>query len=163
MTPERMSTDRISPDPLSPEQRHRILALTPFKRLSQGWATLGIHVEHRCVRGPETGMVMVRGRMGGSGNAFNLGEMTLTRVSVALDDGTPGGGDLGHGWVAGRSREHAELIALIDACARKAHWARRIDAELIEPLTQALADERTQLSQTAEATRVDFFTMVRGE
>lgn len=148
---------------MTPEQRHRILALTPIKRLSEGWAMLGIQVGHRCVRGPETGMVMVRGRMGGSGNAFNLGEMTLTRVSVALDDDTPGGGDLGHGWVAGRSREHAELIALIDACARKAHWARRIDAELIEPLSQLLADERTERSQAAAATRVDFFTMARGE
>ncbi|MGP9629586.1 MULTISPECIES: phosphonate C-P lyase system protein PhnG [unclassified Halomonas] len=148
---------------MTPEQRHRILALTPIKRLSEGWAMLGIQVGHRCVRGPETGMVMVRGRMGGSGNAFNLGEMTLTRVSVALDDDTPGGGDLGHGWVAGRSREHAELIALIDACARKARWARRIDEELIEPLSQSLVDERTERSQVAAATRVDFFTMARGE
>ena len=148
---------------MTPEQRHRILALTPIKRLREGWAMLGIQVGHRCVRGPETGMVMVRGRMGGSGNAFNLGEMTLTRVSVALDDGTPGGGNLGHGWVAGRSREHAELIALIDACARKSHWARRIDAELIEPLSQSLVDERAERSQAAAATRVDFFTMARGE
>lgn len=148
---------------MTPEQRHRILALTPLERLTEGWTKLGIKANHRCVRGPETGMVMVRGRMGGTGNAFNLGEMTLTRVSVALDDGTPGGGDVGHGWVAGRSREHAELIALIDACARKAHWAHRIDAELIEPLSQSLVDERTERSQAAAATRVDFFTMARGE
>jgi alpha-D-ribose 1-methylphosphonate 5-triphosphate synthase subunit PhnG len=148
---------------MTPEQRHRILALTPLERLHEGWLKLGIQATHRCVRGPETGMVMVRGRIGGTGNAFNLGEMTLTRVSVVLDENTPDGGDVGHGWVAGRSREHAELIALIDACAHKAHWARRIDAELIEPLTQALADDRAERSQLAAATRVDFFTMVRGE
>ncbi|UTD57405.1 phosphonate C-P lyase system protein PhnG [Halomonas sp. MS1] len=148
---------------MTPEQRHRILALTPTKRLCESWAVLDIQVRYRCVRGPETGMVMVRGRMGGSGNAFNLGEMTVTRASVALDDDTPGGGGLGHGWVAGRSHEHAELIALIDACARQQHWAHRIDEELIEPLSQSLADERIERSQTAAATRVDFFTMVRGE
>lgn len=147
----------------SPEHRHRILALTPFTRLSEGWQTLGIRVGHRRVRGPETGMAMVRGRMGGSGNAFNLGEMTLTRASVALDDGTPGGGALGHGWVAGRGREHAELIALIDACAREERWARRIDSELIEPLSRVLVAEHAQNSRQAAATRVDFFTMVRGE
>jgi len=158
-----MTHEAMSPEPMSPEQRHRILALTPFERLSESWATLGIQVGHRCVRGPETGMAMVRGRMGGSGNAFNLGEMTLTRASVALDDGTSGGGTLGHGWVAGRRREHAELIALIDACARQERWTWRIDAELIEPLARVLADEHAESSRQAAATRVDFFTMVRGE
>jgi alpha-D-ribose 1-methylphosphonate 5-triphosphate synthase subunit PhnG len=153
----------MSPERMSPEQRHRILALTPFTRLSEGWETLGIQVGHRRVRGPETGMAMVRGRMGGSGNLFNLGEMTLTRVSVALDDDTPGGGALGHGWVAGRECEHAELIALIDACARQQRWARHIDSELIKPLSQTLAAEHAENSREAAATRVDFFTMVRGE
>lgn len=153
----------MTPESISPEQRHRILALTTFTRLREYWKTLGIQVGHRCVRGPETGMAMVRGRMGGSGNAFNLGEMTLTRVSVALDDDTPGGGTLGHGWVAGRGREHAELIALIDACARQQRWAKHIDSALIEPLSQVLAAEHTESSRQAAATRVDFFTMVRGE
>lgn len=100
---------------MTPMQRHRLLALTPFERLAQGWQSLGIQARHRCVRGPETGMAMVRGRMGGSGSAFNLGEMTLTRASVALDDGS-----LGHGWVRGRDKAHAELIALVDAlCATR--------------------------------------------
>ena len=143
---------------MTPTQRHRLLALTPFDRLAQGWQSLGIQASHRCVRGPETGMAMVRGRMGGSGSAFNLGEMTLTRASVALDDGT-----LGHGWVRGRDKAHAELIALVDACAHHDHWARRIDSELMAPLEQELDVQRQQASHTAAATRVDFFTMVRGE
>lgn len=143
---------------MTPTQRHRVLALTPYARLLSVWQTLGIHTGHRCVRGPETGMAMVRGRMGGSGNAFNLGEMTLTRASVVLEDGS-----LGHGWVAGRNKPQAELIALIDACARQQAWARRIDSELVEPLAEALEEERQQASQAAAATRVDFFTMVRGE
>lgn len=143
---------------MTPAQRHRIFALTPFDRLSAQWQALGIRVSHRCVRGPETGMTMVRGRMGGSGNAFNLGEMTLTRASVALEDGT-----LGHGWVAGRDKAHAEMIAVIDACARHDNWGRRIDTELAEPLADVLQREREERSKAAAATRVDFFTMVRGE
>ncbi|ATJ84370.1 phosphonate C-P lyase system protein PhnG [Halomonas beimenensis] len=144
---------------MNPTQRQRLLALTPRDRLETGWDELALGVEYRCVRGPDTGMAMVRGRMGGTGNAFNLGEMTLSRASVALhDDGT-----LGHGWVAGRDHRHAELIALIDACARRPDWAERIDAELMAPLARELDAAREQTSRTAAATRVDFFTLVRGE
>lgn len=144
-------------------RRQRILALTPRERLAEHWARLGIVPDYRFVRGPETGMAMVRGRMGGSGKAFNLGEMTLTRASVALDDDTPGGGPLGHGWVKGRDAHHAELIALADACAQHDDWRERIDAELVVPLEAALHAERQAHERRAAATRVDFFTMVRGE
>ena len=91
-------------------RRQRILALTPRERLTEQWARLGITPDYRCVRGPEVGMAMVRGRMGGTGNAFNLGEMTLTRASVQLmNDGvaTDADTELGHGWVKGRDTRHA--------------------------------------------------------
>lgn len=143
--------------------RQRVLALTPRDRLETAWAALEIRETHRCVRGPQTGMVMVRGRMGGTGNAFNLGEMTLTRASVSLDDGTPGGGPLGHGWVSGRDHRHAELIALIDACAQNEPLRERIDNELIAPLHDERQAREQRASRDAAATRVDFFTMVRGE
>ena len=143
--------------------RQRVLALTPRDRLEAGWASLDIRENHRCVRGPQTGMAMVRGRMGGTGKAFNLGEMTLTRASVALDDGTPGGGPLGHGWVSGRDHRHAELIALIDACAQHECFRERIDVELIAPLHDERQTYEQRASRDAAATRVDFFTMVRGE
>lgn len=143
--------------------RQRVMALTSRDRLEARWASLGVQQPHRCVRGPETGMAMVRGRMGGTGNAFNLGEMTMTRASVALDDGTPGSGVLGHGWVRGRDRRHAELIALIDACAQLDHLRERIDTELIAALHAELEARDASASRAAAATRVDFFTMVRGE
>ncbi|PMR74339.1 phosphonate C-P lyase system protein PhnG [Billgrantia endophytica] len=139
-------------------QRQRVLALTPREHLETLWDALGIRVDYRPTRGPETGMAMVRGRIGGTGRTFNLGEMTLTRASIVLIDGTPG-----DGWVRGRDKSHAELIALVDACARHEHWQRRIDAELIAPLADELAERREAASRTAASTRVDFFTMVRGE
>nr|WP_163501375.1 phosphonate C-P lyase system protein PhnG [Halomonas socia] len=139
-------------------RRQRILALSPGDRVEEAWSRLDIAPHYRCVRGPETGMAMVRGRMGGTGKAFHLGEMTLTRASVALEDGT-----LGHGWVKGRDHRHAELIALVDACAQHAEWEASLEEGVIAPLAARLAEEHEAQAEVAAATRVDFFTMVRGE
>ncbi len=147
-------------------RRQRILALTSRERLAEHWARLGITPDYRCVRGPEVGMAMVRGRMGGTGNAFNLGEMTLTRASVQLTDedaAADAASPLGHGWVKGRDPRHAELIALVDACAKRSHWQAAIEEGLVAPLEAALTAERDEDARRAAATRVDFFTMVRGE
>ncbi|MBA2779341.1 phosphonate C-P lyase system protein PhnG [Billgrantia kenyensis] len=145
------------------QRRQRILALTPWERLAEHWERLGIRPGYRCVRGPEVGMAMVRGRMGGTGRAFNLGEMTLTRASVQLTDEVVPDAPLGHGWVKGRHARHAELIALVDACAQRGDWAVAIDEGLVAPLDAALAVERDAHGRQAAATRVDFFTLVRGE
>lgn len=103
-------------------------------------------------------MAMLKGRTGGTGNAFHLGEMTLTRASVALEDGT-----VGHGWVRGRDHRHAELIALSDALSQYADWRSRLEREVLAPLAEELAERHRRDAATAAATRVDFFTMVRGE
>ena len=112
---------------------------------------------HRYIRPPEVGMVMVRGRMGGSGAPFNLGEMTVTRCVVQLADG-----QTGHSYVAGRSKQHAELAALADAHLqgpRHAHWMDRLIAPLQDSQRQLQAERAAQ----AAATKVDFTTLVRGE
>src|SRR5690606_36505475 len=62
------------------------------------------------LRKAETGLVLVRGRMGGTGNPFNVGEMTVTRAAVRLP-----GGETGVGYVGGRDKRHAELAAAVDA------------------------------------------------
>lgn len=114
-------------------------------------------VEHRFIRPAEIGMVMVRGRMGAHGAPFNLGEMTVTRCVVQLADGRHG-----HGYVAGRSRRHAELAALADAQLQggsQAHW---LDC-LIEPLRREQAAQRAAKNAASAATKVEFVTMVRGE
>jgi alpha-D-ribose 1-methylphosphonate 5-triphosphate synthase subunit PhnG len=114
-------------------------------------------VEYQLIRAPEIGMTLVRGRMGGSGAAFNLGEMTVTRCVVRLGDGRTG-----YSYLAGRDKAHAVLAALADAHlqgAQQAHWLR----ELIEPLAKAHAERRSQQHAETAATKVDFFTLVRGE
>lgn len=83
------------------------------------------------LRAPQQGLTMVRGRAGGDGQAFNLGEMTVTRCSVGLADGT-----VGHGYVAGRSARQAELAALFDALLQTDTWADRVMACVIAPLRE---------------------------
>ncbi len=112
---------------------------------------------HRYVRSPETGMVMVRGRMGGDGAPFNLGEMTVTRCVVQLDDGTTG-----HSYIAGRVRSQAELAALADALLQGpdgGHWQET----LIAPLQAAQAAQAAARAAEVAGTRVEFTTLVRGE
>ncbi len=113
-------------------------------------------IEH--VRPPEPGMVMLRGRVGGTGDAFNLGEATVTRCALRV-----GTGALGVGYTLGRNRRKAELVAVFDALlqdpARRSHLMR----ELIEPIRQGQAARREATSRSAAASKVEFFTFVRGE
>lgn len=122
------------------------------------WEALDSRPGYRLLRPPETGLVMVRGRAGGTGAAFNLGEMTVTRCSVELD-----GGRVGHAYVAGRDRRHAETAAVFDALLQDP--ARRADLEtrVVEPLVEAREARQHEARARAATTRVEFFTMVRGE
>jgi alpha-D-ribose 1-methylphosphonate 5-triphosphate synthase subunit PhnG len=105
-------------------------------------------------RPAETGLCMVRGRMGGSGRPFNLGEMTLTRCVIQLEDNTTG-----VAYVTGRDRRQAELAALADALLQSGRMAPADLAELERRQSLRLAERSAQVA----ATRVDFFTLVRGE
>jgi alpha-D-ribose 1-methylphosphonate 5-triphosphate synthase subunit PhnG len=107
---------------------------------------------------PQTGLVMLRGRMGGSGPAFNLGEATVTRAALRLQSGA-----IGFSYLLGRSHRRARLAALVDAMGQDAGYRGRLEASLVAPVTarSVAADARVR-TETA-ATKVDFFTLVRGE
>ena len=108
------------------------------------------------LRRPETGSVMVRGRIGGTGAPFNLGEVTATRCALRTE------GRDGHAIVQGRSADHAMRAAWIDALMQgpRATEVRRM---VLDPLARDEAARRDVRARKAEATRVDFETMVRGE
>jgi len=108
------------------------------------------------LRKPETGLVMLRGRVGGTGSPFNMGEATVTRCAIRLDDGT-----VGHAFVMGRSHEHALRAAICDALLQGAD--SDLPQTLIAPLTQERDHRERDLALKNAATKVDFFTMVRGE
>src|SRR5690606_1633777 len=112
---------------------------------------------HEMLRAPEIGTVMVQGRIGGTGAPFNLGEMTVTRCSVRL-----AGGAVGHACVQGRDKGHAARAALADALMQT-DAAPRIEAQVLAPLRAEAAQVRASRAAKAAATRVEFFTMQRGE
>ena len=113
---------------------------------------------HEDLREPENGLVMVRGRVGGDGAPFNLGEATVSRAAVRLSTG-----EVGFGYTLGRDRHKAKLIALCDAMVQSAELAGAIETQVIAPLRAAMIERRNRKAAEAAATRVDFYTLVRGE
>ncbi|MFO1202796.1 MAG: phosphonate C-P lyase system protein PhnG [Tabrizicola sp.] len=112
---------------------------------------------HTVLRQPEIGAVMIRGRIGGTGAAFNLGEMTVTRASVRLATG-----EVGHAWVQGRDKSHALRAAAVDAMMQT-DAATELSASILHPLADEARSARAVRDAKAAGTKVDFFTMVRGE
>lgn len=135
-----------------------ILSRSIGSELEAFTADLATGLPFEWLRSPDVGLVMVRGRAGGTGNVFNLGEMTVTRASVRLEDGT-----VGHGYVQGRDKRQAELAAIIDALLQQPDRQDEIMAKVIEPLREKAEARRLEKSRKAAATKVEFFTMVRGE
>jgi alpha-D-ribose 1-methylphosphonate 5-triphosphate synthase subunit PhnG len=125
-----------------------------LRRLVGDWAAAP---DYERLRGPEIGLVMLRGRAGGTGEAFNLGEMTITRCSVRLPDGT-----LGHAYVGGRDPEHCETAAWLDALLQTPAYQDDLLSRVIEPLEREADERRTLAARKAAATRVEFFTMSTG-
>jgi alpha-D-ribose 1-methylphosphonate 5-triphosphate synthase subunit PhnG len=113
---------------------------------------------HENLREPEHGLVMVRGRIGGDGAAFNLGEATISRAAVRLSTG-----EVGFGYTLGRDRQKARMIALCDALIQTHDHADEIEARVLAPLRARAISARNRTAAETAATRVDFYTLVRGE
>lgn len=135
-----------------------LLALADEASLQSAWEKLGDRPEYQLVRGPETGLVMVRGRAGNTGVRFNLGEMTVTRCSVSLLAGI-----VGHAWTLGCGHGHARLAAVFDALLQVPERMDELQRVLIGPLRAARDEYLVRRRAEVEPTRVDFFTLVRGD
>lgn len=135
-----------------------VLARAELDALETAYEGLTQTPRHVMLRTPETGLVMVQARANGTGQKFNAGEMTVTRCSVRLPAGT-----VGHAYIAGRSRRHAELAAVFDALLQEPDHVESISQTLIEKLRVDQNAKRMIARRKAAATKVDFFTMVRGE
>jgi alpha-D-ribose 1-methylphosphonate 5-triphosphate synthase subunit PhnG len=144
----------------SAPRRHwlAVLARASVPELEQGLCTLNFVPQPRYIRAAETGMVMLRARVGGTGDAFNLGEASVTRCALRLNDGP-----LGVGYTLGRNRRKAELIALFDALLQNPQHHATLHHTVIAPLAAQQAAQRESISRAAAASRVEFFTFVRGE
>ncbi len=143
---------------MSRREAMAVLASAPADVLARLWRESGLGNDASVIRGPETGLVALRGRIGGGGSPFNFGEATVTRASVKLPTG-----EVGHAYALGREREKARISATIDALRQRSGLAARIDAEILLPLRDRMrAADDSRRAETA-ATRVEFFTMTRGE
>lgn len=132
-----------------------LMAKAPHKRMTD--LAVPFETPHEELRPPEIGAVMVRGRVGATGAPFNLGEMTVTRCSLRLETG-----EVGHGYVQGRSKAAAKAVALVDALLQTAA-APELRQKILSPLEQEAEKHRTTRAAKAAATKVEFFTMARGE
>ncbi len=134
-----------------------LLARAPEGRAAELLAETSLDADATFLRPPEIGSVMVRGRAGGTGAPFNLGEMTVTRCALRLNCGT-----VGHGHVQGRRKDDAETAAMVDALMQTGK-ASETETAVLGPLRREELGRRSSRAQKAAATKVDFFTMVRGE
>jgi alpha-D-ribose 1-methylphosphonate 5-triphosphate synthase subunit PhnG len=110
------------------------------------------------VRPPEVGMVMLRGRIGGTGNPFNLGEASVVRCAVRVGDGP-----LGVSYALGRDKRRAEVAALCDALLQDPLHHDHLQTALVWPLAQAQAQSKAHAQGQVAQSKVEFFTLVRGE
>jgi alpha-D-ribose 1-methylphosphonate 5-triphosphate synthase subunit PhnG len=149
-----------NPHPDRPARRAAMAALAqaPAHEIAAGLAALGPAPAHAEVRPAETGLVMVRGRMGGDGAPFNLGEATVTRCAVQLATG-----EIGFGYVLGRDRDKARLAALTDALWQSSVHRAAVEREVLLPIRARRQERLGRAREETAATKVDFFTLVRGE
>ena len=112
---------------------------------------------HDMLRPPEVGAVMVQGRAGGTGLPFNLGEMSVTRCVLRLASGA-----VGHAHVQGRDKAHATRAAILDALLQTDR-ASGLQTTVLAPLAAEESARRQARAAKAAATKVEFFTLVRGE
>jgi alpha-D-ribose 1-methylphosphonate 5-triphosphate synthase subunit PhnG len=135
-----------------------VLAESGAAEIAHLLETIGPLPAHDEMRAPENGLVMIRGRIGGDGARFNLGEATVSRAAVRLATG-----EMGFGYVLGRDRAKARLIALCDAMAQTDSHSAALESKVIAPICAGLEAQREARARQVAATKVDFFTMVRGE
>lgn len=111
----------------------------------------------RRLRPAEVGLVMVEGRTGGDGAPFNLGETTVTRAAVQVE-----GGATGIAYLLGRDPGKAEAAATLDALWQDPALKLAV-RDALGPVRRRLAAEAAATAAETDATRVNFFTMTRGE
>ncbi len=135
-----------------------IMARSDYANLSEHWQHMQISPEYTALRPAEIGMIMLRGRVNGDGAPFNMGEATVTRCSVQFATG-----EIGTAYILGRHKQHAELAAVIDAQLQKGERYEEIWSQVIAPMKNL--ENLRQASQQSKAmkTKVDFFTLLRGE
>src|SRR5262249_51737348 len=153
---------KISPHEAEMRSRRReamaLLAASSAAEIANHLDAIGPLPPHEDVRSGENGMVMVRGRIGGGGAPFNFGGAALSGAAGRLATG-----EIGYGYVLGRDRTKARLIAVCDALAQCEQHSPTLEQRVLAPLRSRLTAVRELDAERVAATKVEFFTLVRGE
>jgi alpha-D-ribose 1-methylphosphonate 5-triphosphate synthase subunit PhnG len=155
------SAQRHEAEAMEMRERKRVtdlLARAAREELDAAWEALPEKPAVQPVRGPETGLVMVRGRIGGGGSPFTLGEVTVTRTTIRLASGK-----VGHAHALGTDRERSRLAAIFDALWQEPATKDFVERTILAPVAERIGAADAKKADETAATRVDFFTMVRGE
>lgn len=158
-----LASDQPRPDAPPPMTRPQWMALLARAPLDLLEATLESHIrtDQAWLRAPETGLVMVQGRAGGTGERFNLGEVTVTRCALRWAGSESGAMKVGVAYVMGRSHRHAHLAALGDALLQDPLQRDSLESSLLDPVSRHLERMSTQRREQAASTRVEFFSVAR--
>jgi alpha-D-ribose 1-methylphosphonate 5-triphosphate synthase subunit PhnG len=135
-----------------------VLAQAHAEEIEQALRAVIHPIDYVELRAPETGLVMLRGRIGGDGAAFNLGEATVTRAAVQIASG-----EVGIAYILGRDQRKARLNAICDALWQSKRYRDAVEQRVLAPIRTRVDAERDRQRAKTAATRVDFFTLVRGE
>jgi len=153
-----MTCDSPTSDPQARAAWLAVLSRATLAELEAALPARTLLTQLQRVRPPEIGMVMLRGRVGGTGNPFNLGEASVVRCAVRLGDGP-----LGVAYALGRDKRRAELAAVLDALLQDAAHHDALQQSLIAPLAAAQAQARAKRQNDVADSKVEFFTLVRGD
>ncbi|MDY0993244.1 phosphonate C-P lyase system protein PhnG [Pantoea agglomerans] len=135
-----------------------VLAHSSAALLETHWQALNLQPAFTLIRPAEIGLTRLQARMGATGQRFVMGDATVTRAVVQLSDGT-----LGYSYLLGRDKAHAERCALLDALLQQPETRQVLEEKIITPLA-AWRDEQRQLrAREIASSKVDFFTLVRGD
>ena len=152
--------DTSSPDPAQRPRWMALLARAPVALLEAGLGdTRRWQVE--TLRPPESGLMMVQARAGGSAERFHLGEVSVTRCTLRLRTDEAAAPRIGVAYVMGRSHRQARLAALGDALLQEPALWPGLRERLLLPIQAHLAGLQAQREQAAASTRVEFFTVAR--
>ena len=148
------------PKPCKKERREwiRLLANAGLSDLEDARRQLENPVAYKYIVRPETGLLMVQAKADGSHNRFHLGEVSVTKCVLEIEDRY-----LGYGMVTGSNRDHAELAAMFDGLLQHPDYHDDLKRQLLDKLEKQQRRAARDMEQEAERTRVEFFTLKREE
>ncbi|PWK96722.1 methylphosphonate degradation complex subunit PhnG [Pantoea allii] len=135
-----------------------VLAYSSAAELDAHWQPLNLKPEFTLIRPAEIGLTRLQARMGATGKRFVVGDATVTRAVVRLNDGT-----LGYSYLLGRDKAHAERCALMDALLQQTETGELLQEKIITPLAASREEQRQLRAREIASSKVDFFTLVRGD